>query len=114
MTDGAGNYGINEACAFTLTGPATLTREEFGIEGGFYACNRDWLQVDGIKYCDDFNPFPLTLDLTAATAFDFKTSGRNNRAGFRICISSCPAVWFFVPGQGCEECGTGQYADAAG
>ena len=24
-------------------------------------CNYDWLQVDGIKYCDGRNPFPLAL-----------------------------------------------------
>jgi hypothetical protein len=56
VTDGAGNYGDNEYCRFTLTGPATLTREEFGIQGGFLGCY-DWLllQMAGTKYCDGYN-----------------------------------------------------------
>jgi hypothetical protein len=114
VTDGAGNYGNDEACAFTLTGPATLTREEFRIFGYLGPCSWDWLRVAGTKYCDGYNPFPAALELTAATAFDFRTDGAWNYAGFRICISSCPAGQFFVTDQGCKECAAGKWLGVTG
>jgi hypothetical protein len=112
----------DKECTFRLTGSATLIRatawilEEFdkkGCTGGGMECC-DYLMISGTTYCDNYNPFPKTFVCKKATAFRFAPNKKNNRRGFRICISSCPAGQFFTIKKGCKECAAGKWSATRG
>ena len=79
IQDTSGDYGNNEDCAFTFTGAATVTREEWGLEASS-SCSYDYLQVDGgAKYCgsaSDATAFPASFPTSDnVTSFAFHTDG---------------------------------------
>jgi hypothetical protein len=96
VEDHSGDYGANESCEFTYTGPATtIQREQWEFEssspGGTNPCVSDWVSVNGQKYCGvvnhDATQFPAQMELsTGTTTFSYKSDQSLQFTGFKFCI----------------------------
>ena len=68
------NYRSSEDCTFTLDGIAGwLLFSQFDVyEDGSGSCGYDdYLEIDGVKYCNNLNPPPSTLTVSDGDTITF-------------------------------------------
>jgi len=81
-----GQYGNDEACEVTFSGPVTLEVHHFSIEWCEYeVC--DPVTVDGVQYTGTDGPDGVT-----ASSLSFASDGRSNSSGFKICFAIPPPL----------------------
>ena len=92
ITDGIGNYGINEACTMRAEMSMTITTIEFETEGGF-----DLITVGDTAYSGSSGP--MNVEVAAGTLVTWSSDYDINGAGFTICsLISPPSRPPYPPG----------------
>ena len=82
ITDGAGNYGDNEACAVRADVTMTVTATEFGVES-HSRCEHDALTINWRKYCGSAGPQGVTME--AGSTMTWSSDYSNGGVGFVVC-----------------------------
>ena len=77
----------------TITiGKDSLDNAIFGIQAGSGNCENDYLEIDGVKYCDTDNPFPaagITNPTGNAESIKFVTNGDTTYgSGWRVRLAA--------------------------